>query len=133
MLTPEDPVFLGLPTVLHIHDTLIERFGGASGLRDAGLLESALASPQASFGGQRLNTSLAEMASSYLVGLVRNHPFIDGNKRTAYAVTATFLRLNGLRLGLSQAEKFNLVLGVARGHLDKAEVVRVLAENLEPL
>ena len=135
MPTPEEPVFLSLPTVLQIHDVLIERFGGSFGLRDAGLLGSALASPQASFSGQRLNVSFAEMAASYLIGLVRNHPFIDGNKRTAYAVTATFLRLNGLRLGLqkplSQAEKFELVLGVAEGRLSKADVVGLLAEKLE--
>ena len=119
--------------MLQIHDTLIERFGGSFGLRDMGLLGSALASPQASFGGQRLNTGFAEMAASYLIGLVRDHPFIDGNKRTAYAVTATFLRLNGLRLGLSQDEKFDLVLGVAEGRLSKADVVGILAEKLEQL
>lgn len=131
-LTPE-PVFLTQETVLRIHDTLIERFGGASGLRDAGLLASALAAPQASFGGQFLNSSLPEMAASYLVGLVQNHPFLDGNKRTAYAVTATFLRLNGLRLRGSQDAKFALVLGVAEGRLGKADAVRELAASLEPL
>lgn len=116
-----------------MHDTLIERFGGASGLRDAGLLASALAAPQASFGGQYLNAGLPEMAASYLVGLIQNHPFVDGNKRTAYAVSATFLRLNGYRLGLSQDEKFELVLGVAEGRLNKADVVHVLAATLELL
>ena len=73
------------------------------------------------------------MASSYLVGLVQNHLFVDGNKRTAYAVTATFLRLNGLRLALSQAEKFDLVMGVAEGLLNKAKVVQVIAASLEVL
>ena len=116
--------------MLRIHDVLIERFGGTFSFRDAGLLDSALASPQASFGGQRLNASFAEMAASYLVGLVQNYPFVDGNKRTAYAVTATFLRLNGLRLALSQDEKFELVLGVAAGRLDKAEVIELLAAKL---
>lgn len=130
MLTPE-PVFLSYEAVLHIHDTLIERFGGAHGLRDAGLLASALAAPQASFGGQRLNANLPEMAASYLVSLTKNHAFIDGNKRTAYAVTATFLRLNGYRLSLTQAEKFGLVLSVAEGRLDKTEVVYRLATALE--
>jgi len=119
--------------VLQIHDTLSERFGGAFGLRDAGLLGSALASLQASFGGQRLNASFAEMAASCLVGLVQNHPFIDGNKRTAYAATATFLRLNGLRLRLSQDAKFELVLGVTEGHVTKVEVVQILAAKLEAL
>lgn len=104
LLTPDAPAFLGQETVLQIHHTLIERFGGAHGVRDASLLASALAAPQASFGGQRLNASLAEMAASYLVGLAKNHAFIDGNKRTAYAVTATFLRLNGYRLNLTQDE-----------------------------
>ena len=132
MPTPE-PVFLTQETVLRMHDTLIERFGGTFGLRDTGLLASALAAPQASFGGQFLNTGLSEMAASYLVGLVQNHPFIDGNKRTAYAVMATFLRLNGLRLGMSQDAKFELVLGVAQGRLNKADVVRELTATLEPL
>lgn len=131
-LTPE-PVFLTQETVLRIHDTLIERFGGTSGLRDAGLLASALAAPQASFGGQLLNTGFPEIAASYLVGLVRNHPFVDGNKRTAYAVTATFLRLNGLRLGMPQDAKFELVLGVAEGRLSKADVARELTATLEQL
>lgn len=73
------------------------------------------------------------MAASYLVGLVQNHPFLDGNKRTAYAVTATFLRLNGFRLGGSQDAKFALVLGVAESRLGKADAVRELAASLEPL
>lgn len=119
--------------MLQIHQTLIKRFGGAFGLRDAGLLASALAAPQASFGGHFLNSSFPEMAASYLVGLVQNHPFVDGNKRTAYAVTATFLRLNGYRLGMSQDAKFELVLGVAEGRLSKADVVRELAVTLELL
>jgi death on curing protein len=119
--------------VLRIHDTLIERFGGAYGLRAAGLLESALAAPQATFAGVRLHSSLAAMASSYLVSLARNHPFVDGNKRTAYAVAATFLRLNGYRLDLSQDEKFELVLSVAEGRLTKAEVTAKLASGLVKL
>lgn len=76
MLTPEQPVFLTQDTVLRIHDTLIERFGGIFGLRDAGLLDSALAAPQASFGGQFLNLHLPEMAAAYLIGLIKNHPFV---------------------------------------------------------
>ena len=72
------------------------------------------------------------MAASYLIGLVQNHPFVDGNKRTAYAATATFLRLNGHRLGLTQDARFELVLGVAEGRLSKGEVVR-LVSTLEPL
>ena len=73
------------------------------------------------------------MTSSYLVGLVQNHPFIDGNKRTAYAATATFLRLNSLRPELSQDEKFELVLGVAEGRLNKTDVVQILAASLKRL
>lgn len=133
MLTPEAPVFLSYEAVLHIHDTLIERFGGAHGLRDAGLLASALAAPQASFGGQRLNDSFSEMAASTLVSLTENHAFTGGNKRTAYAVTATFLRLNGYRLSLTQTEKFDLVLSVAEGRPDKTEAVYRLATALEPV
>ncbi|WP_333202436.1 MULTISPECIES: type II toxin-antitoxin system death-on-curing family toxin [unclassified Microcoleus] len=87
--------------VVNIHARQIERFGGTPGLRDEGLLESALAQPQATFGGQLLHPTIAEQAAAYLYHIAMNHPFIDGNKRSAFAVTDTFLRLNGCTLNLT--------------------------------
>jgi death-on-curing protein len=88
--------------VLSIHARQIERFGGTPGVRDEGLLESALAQPQATFGGQFLHPTISEQAAAYLYHIAMNHPFIDGNKRTAFAVTDTFLRLNGCALNLTK-------------------------------
>lgn len=77
--------FLDLDRALRMHRSLIEAYGGSDGLRDAGLLESALAMPQASFDGQYLHADLFEMAAAYLYHIVQNHPFVDGNKRTGAA------------------------------------------------
>lgn len=79
-----------LDDVLRIHDRQIEVFGGSTGVRDLGLLESALAQPQATFGGELLHPTLPEQAAAYLYHLAKNHPFIDGNKRTAFAVMDMF-------------------------------------------
>ena len=95
------PKFLSLDEVLELHANQISSFGGTPGLRDEGLLESALAQPQATFGGQFLHPTLSEQAAAYLYHIAMNHPFIDGNKRTAFAVRDTFLRLNDCALNLT--------------------------------
>jgi len=112
--------------VLKIHQRQIEQFGGTLGLRDEGLLESALAQPQASFAGQLLHPTIAEQASAYLYHLVKNHPFIDGNKRTALATMDTFLRINGYSLVLTNTQVYELVLDVAQGKISKSELARFL-------
>lgn len=109
------PKFLSKSLVLALHQDMIEVFGGSSGVRDQGLLESALAQPQATFGGQMLHSTIHEQAAAYLYHLSRNHPFIDGNKRTACAAMETFLELNGYQLALSDEDEYNLVLQVAQG------------------
>ncbi len=114
-----------------LHSRQIERFGGTAGVRDLGLMESALAQPQATFGGELLHPTLAEQAAAYLYHLAKNHPFVDGNKRTAFAVVVTFLRLNGARLGLSNEAAYDLVMQVAQGQLDKAALAKILANALE--
>jgi death on curing protein len=119
LLTPN---FITKSTVLSIHARQIERFGGTPGVRDEGLLESALAQPQATFGGELLHPTIAEQAAAYLYHLAMNHPFIDGNKRTAFAVTDTFLRLNGFHLNLTDDRAYDLVMQVARGMMTKAEL-----------
>lgn len=100
LLTPK---FISISETLDIHADAIAWLGGTAGIRDEGLLESALAQPQATFGGEFLHTTIYEQAAAYLYHLAKNHPFLDGNKRTAFAVMDTFLRVNGCTL--SGAEK----------------------------
>ena len=118
------PNFVSKSMVLRIHARQIERFGGTPGVRDEGLLESALAQPQATFGGQFLHPTISEQAAAYLYHIAMNHPFIDGNKRTAFAVTDTFLRLNGCALNLTDDRAYDLVMRVARGTMTKEELSR---------
>jgi death-on-curing protein len=117
-------LFLTLEEVLDLHRQLIQRFGGADGVRDPGLLESALARPRSGY-----YSSLSEQAAALMQSLAGNHAFVDGNKRVAFAATAVFLRMNGyaLRVDADEAERFlidRLIVG-------RADVV-VIAEWLEP-
>lgn len=116
------PKFLSLDEVLELHTDQISSFGGTPGVRDEGLLESALAQPKATFGGQFLHPTISEQAAAYLYHIAMNHPFIDGNKRTAFAVMDTFLRLNGCTLSLTDDRAYDLVMRVARGTMTKEEL-----------
>jgi death-on-curing protein len=115
-------VFLSQDEVLALHADQIERYGGSHGIRDTGLLNSALAMPRATFGGQWLHGSLHEMAAAYLYHLVRGHAFIDGNKRAGLMAMLAFLGLNSFRLDATEDELVEIVLGVAGGRVSKAEV-----------
>lgn len=121
------PFFLTLDEVLAIHAEQIERYGGLRGMRDQGLLASALAMPEASFAGEFLHASIHEMAAAYLFHLCKNHAFLDGNKRTALASCLAFLWLNDLEVVADPDEIAELVLGVAAGEVTKAEVAVYLA------
>ena len=116
------PNFVSKSMVLSTHARQIERFGGTPGGRDEGLLESALAQPQATFGGIFLHPTISEQVAAYLYHIAMNHPFIDGNKRTAFAVMDTFLRLNGCALNLTDDRAYDLVMRVARGTMTKEEL-----------
>ena len=115
-------VFLTIDEVLALHANQIERYGGSLGVRDVGLLQSALGVPEATFGGALLHPSLPEVAAAYLFHLVRDHPFVDGNKRTGLMAMIAFLGLNGFRLRTDPGGLGELVLGVAEGRISKAEV-----------
>jgi death on curing protein len=117
-----EPEFLTLDEVVAINKDQVERYGGSTGVRDWGLLKSAIAMPAAAFGGQFLHTDLYEMAAAYLFHLVQNHPFIDGNKRLGAVAADVFLTLNGLQLVADQDAYADLVLSVARGETRKAAV-----------
>jgi death on curing protein len=114
--------FLTLDEVLAIHAHLIDRYGGRSGIRDPALLESALAMPRAAFAGHELHATLHEQAAAYLFHLVKNHPFVDGNKRAGLAVALVFLRLNGVTVRATDDELVALVLDVITGTRSKADV-----------
>ena len=122
--------FLGLDEVLRLHVDQIERYGGAEGVRDLGLLESAVAAPEASFDGVYLHATLPEMAAAYLFHLAQNHPFIDGNKRAATAAMIMFLYLNELALECTEDELVDLTLGIASGKVTKAEASVFIAAHV---
>ena len=107
---------------MELHHDQIRRYGGLEGLRDSGLLQSALAMPQSGFGDQYFHQDLYEMAAAYLFHIVSNHPFLDGNKRVGVMAAFTFLKLNGIILAAPQPSFEKLVLAVAEGKADKAAI-----------
>jgi death-on-curing protein len=119
---PEGVEFLTVEVVLALHERQLRRFGGAPGLRDRGLLESAVAQPSASFDGVYVHDGLFGMAAAYLFHLVSNHPFVDGNKRTGLLAAQVFLRLNGVEVLTPSDRWYELTMGVAEGRIRKAEV-----------
>jgi death on curing protein len=121
--------FLDLHDVLRVHHDQIERYGGEDGVRDLGLLESAVAMPQAGFGGQYFHEDLFEMAAAYLFHIAMNHPFIDGNKRTGTAAALAFLDLNGVEDTAGEDELVAMVLEVAEGKAGKKEIAAFLRKH----
>ena len=124
--------FLTLDEVLSLHADQIARNGGSTLVRDVGLLEAALAMPAATLGGELLHPSLAEQAAAYLFHLVKNDPFVDGNKRTGLVAMLAFLGLNGRRLEAPDDDLTDLVLGVAEGRVTKAEVAVFVRRQTVP-
>ena len=106
---------LSLNMVLRLHKQLLQAFGGTSGVRDMGLLESALAAPFATFGGEYLYPTLIQQAAQLGYGIIRNHPFADGNKRTGAHTMLVFLSVNGIELEYDQQELIDAILAVADG------------------
>ena len=121
--------FLGLDDVLEIHRDQIERYGGSAGIRDMGLLQSAVAMPAAGFGDQYLHEDIFEMAAAYLFHITQNHAFVDGNKRTGAVAAVVFLEMNGIELNADEDNFEDLVRGVATGQSDKAAAAAFLRDN----
>lgn len=115
----KEPLFLGLNEVIEIHRDQIERYGGYPSIRDIELLKSAVAMPAAGFGEDYLHTDIYEMAAAYLFHIIRNHPFVDGNKRTGAVTVVVFLMMNGIELHASEESFEAMVRSVAEGKLDK--------------
>ena len=122
-------VFLTVEEILEIHADQIKRYGGRSGLRDLGLLQSAVAVPESSFGGRYLHATLFETAAAYLFHIVQNHPFVDGNKRVGTAAALVFLKMNGIDIAVSNAALVELVLEVAQGKMSKTGIAEFFARH----
>ena len=120
-------VFLSVSDVIEIHERIIVEFGGHPGLRDRGLLESAVAMPHAMFSGQYLHPELSEMAAAYQFHLCANHPFVDGNKRVAVTAAEVFLLANGLELHCADEGLEEITLGTASSLLTKEQVTKFYA------
>ena len=118
-------------TAYAIHKRQIAEHGGGDGLRDEGLLLSALARPQNLLAYSEKTPDVAALAASYGFGIAKNHPFIDGNKRTALVVTRTFLLLNGFSLSASQEEKYLTFLKLAEGNLSEEELAAWIRERIQ--
>ena len=117
----QPPRFLTFEEILKLHEEGLRLYGGETGVRDPGLVESALSQPRAQFGGQFLHETIPSMAAAYLFHLVKNHGFIDGNKRIGALAVFSFLRDNGFRLAVSQEDFEHLTLRVASGETSKAD------------
>lgn len=120
---------LSYEQVLRLHDALIEEFGGTAGIRDQGLLDSALNMPFATFGGRYLYASLQAKAAQLGFGLVSNHPFVDGNKRIGAHVMLVFLALNGIELDYKQEDLIDIILEVASGQANAQGLLEWILEH----
>ncbi len=123
------PRFLTEAEVLSLHEAAIQRYGGSMGLRDPGLLASALAMPQQGFSGEFAHTVPFVTAAAYAFHICKNHPFVDGNKRTAFVACVTFLFVNGWELTSADEVTAEQILGIAEGRIDKAVFELWLSER----
>jgi death-on-curing protein len=121
-----DITFLTLAEVIDIHADQIERYGGSHGVRDMNLLSSAVATPSAAFGGDYLHADIYEMAAAYAFHIAQNHPFIDGNKRTALASALLFLEMNDNGLVDTAGKLYDAMISIASGKLEKAVFADIL-------
>ena len=124
-----EPVFLELAEIVAIHADQIERYGGTPGIRDVGLLQSAVAVPRSTFAGRLLHEDLCEMAAAYLFHIIRNHPFLDGNKRTGLVAAVVFLAMNGVDIKVGERGIERIVRAVAEGKAGKAEVATFFGKH----
>jgi death-on-curing protein len=125
--------YLSLGEVVRLHQLLIESSGGAPGIRDLGLLDSALAQPRATFDGRDLHPTVLDKAAALCTSLVQNHPFIDGNKRVGHAAMETFLQLNGLEVDGTVDEQERLILELAAGRSRREDVLAWLQAHTKKL
>lgn len=121
-----EPIFLDLEDVLLIHADQLPVYGGSSGIRDSGLLESAVAMPRASAGGEFVHAGLFAMAAAYAFHIAQNQPFMDGNKRTGLLAAIVFLDINGVTINDPEGRLYDAMIAIAERRLDKAGLASVL-------
>lgn len=122
-----EPLWLTRPIIEAIHDEQLAIHGGASGLRDAGMLESALDRPRNKWSYEQ--AELPELAAAYAYGMARNHPFVDGNKRTSLLALYTFLGINGIDFDVPEAEAATMILSLAAGEVSEKSLARWIRDN----
>ena len=127
----KEPIWLNREDCLAIHEMMLAHHGGLAGVRDEGLLESALSKPRHLFAYS--SPTLPEMAASYAAGIVLNHPFLDGNKRTGFMVAATFLELNGVEFTATEESVVEMTLALASGKVKQAAYAEWLGRNSKAL
>jgi death-on-curing protein len=126
----KEPDWIDEHVALAIHDRMLALHGGAPGLRDGGLLQSALARPRQLF-AYGTSPKMVDMAAAYIAGIVRNHPFVDGNKRTGFVVGVLFLETNGFRFTASEEDATRAVLDLAAGALDEKRFGTWLGDHVK--
>lgn len=126
-----EPRWISKKALLLLHEESLAAFGGARGLRDEGLLDSALARPQNTH-AYKAESTVADLAASYAYGLAKNHAFVDGNKRAAFLSIGLFLAINGYRLKADQVDAIKTILAVASGELDEQGLSAWIADNSVP-
>jgi death-on-curing protein len=122
----DEIIFLTLAEVVEIHADQIQRYGGSDGIRDMNLLSSAIAMPYAVFSDSFLHSDIFEMAAAYALHICRNHPFVDGNKRTALASALVFLELNGISISDPEGKLYEAMMLLAKGEMNKTEFSGIL-------
>ena len=125
--------YLALVEILDIHHQVAQRSGGAEGIRDLGSLESAIAQPRMTFGGEDLYPTIVDKAAAQGFSIVMNHPFVDGNKRTGHAAMEIFLVLNGLEINASTDEQEAIILALASGELDRDIFTNWLQQSIKEI
>jgi death-on-curing protein len=123
----KEPIWLNREDCLAIHEMMLAQYGGLAGVRDQGLLESALSKPRHLFGYG--SPTLADLAASYAAGIILNHPFLDGNKRTGFMLAATFLELNGTEFTATEEAVVEMTLALASGRVKRAAYAEWLRKN----
>ena len=127
----QEPVWLPIDAVIDLHAEQIAEHGGTSGLRDRGLLESALARPRQLFAYGNPGPDIAELAAAYGFGIARNHPFVDGNKRIGLVCIGAFAELNGMYFDATEHDAYDMMVQLAAGALIEADLARWIRQNLQ--
>lgn len=124
-----EPVFLELGEILRIHEDQLDRYGGTTGIRDIKLLQSAVAMPRAGIADRYLHEDAFEMAAAYMYHIVRDHPFVDGNKRTGAVAALVFFSINDVETHIEEEELEAVVRSVAEGKTAKAQIARFFRDS----